>query len=196
MVLCREVQEDFLGVKPTLLFLTSSSSLPCRLSLANSCSLQTSLLLKDYRSLEPRLAILGTALRLWAREVGLDRQEEGGIPRHALDLLLIYFLQREKVLPCIHDWLKKGEVYISPEGSLNQWREGNRAGYNRNSSTVAELWLGLFRWLALDLKREGVISLVQEEERTDFKGKRLTIEVTAGCASIRLKLFLFRIPSV
>ena len=190
------MQEDFLGVKPTLLFLTSSSSLPCRLSLGNSCSLQTSLLLKDYRSLEPRLAVLGTALRLWAQEVGLDRQEEGGMPRHALDLLLVYFLQRENVLPCIHDWLKKGDVYISPEGSLKQWREGNRAGHNRNSDTVAELWLGLFRWLALDLKGEGVISLVQEEDRTDFKGKRLTIEVTAGCASIRPTLLLFRIPSV
>ena len=118
------------------------------------------------------------------------------MPRHALDLLLVYFLQREKVLPCIHDWLKKGEVYISPEGSLKQWREGNRAGHNRSSDTVAELWLGLFRWLALDLKGEGVISLVQEEDRTDFKGKRLTIEVTAGCASIRPTLLLFRIPSV
>ena len=195
-VLCREVEEDFLGVKPTLLFLTSSSLLPCRLSLGNSCSVQTSLLLRDYRSLEPRLAVLGTALRLWARELGLDRQEEGGMPRHALDLLLVYYLQREKVLPCIHDWLKKGEEYISPEGSLKQWREGNSAGNNRNSDTVAKLWLGLFRWLALDLRGEGVISVVQEEDRTDFRGKRLTIEVTAKFASICLMILVSRIPSV
>ena len=181
MVLHREVQEDFLGVKPTLLFFTSISLLSCRLSLGNSCSVQTSLLLRDYRSLEPRLAVLGTALRLWAREVGLDRQENGGMPCHALDLLLVYYLQRENILPCIHDWLKKGEVYISLKGSLKQWREeGNRARHNRRSDSVAELWLGLFRWLALDLKGEGVICVVQEEERTDFRGKRLTIEVTAN----------------
>jgi hypothetical protein len=61
---------------------------------------------------------------------------------------------------------------------------------------VAKLWLGLFRWLALDLRGEGVISVVQEEDRTDFRGKRLTIEVTAKFARICLMILVSRIPSV
>ena len=47
---------------------------------------------------------------------------------------------------------------------------------SENEASGAELWVELFRWLALGLRGEGVISVCGEDEKTDFRGRRLTIE--------------------
>ena len=150
----------------------SSAGLSCKLSLVLQSSVDTSLLLKDYFHLDSRVHLLGVALRWWARQVKVELDEEGGggLPSHALSLLLVNFLQQKTVLPCIHDWLESGvKTYNSPQELLQSWKTGNEA-------SAAELWVELFRWLALGLRGEGVITVCGEEEKTDFKGKRLTIE--------------------
>lgn len=151
---------------PVITFSTAGVSY--RLSLVLQASVDTSLLLKDYMDLDCRVHLLGVALRCWARQVKVEGG--GGLPSHALSLLLVSFLQKQAVLPCIHTWLEPGaKVYNSPREMLQAWK-------TENEVSPAELWVDLFRWLALGLRGEGVISICGEEEKTDFKGKRLTIE--------------------
>merc|ERR1719341_2824831 len=165
----KTLREAFSEV-PVITF--SSAGLSCKLSLVLQSSMDTSLLLKDYFHLDSRVHLLGVALRRWARQVKVESSEEGGggLPSHALSLLLVNFLQKQAVLPCIHDWLESGvKLYNSPWELLQSWKTENEA-------SAAELWVELFRWLALGLRGEGVITICGEEEKTDFKGKRLTIE--------------------
>jgi len=165
-----EVFEDFHGQVPAITF--SAAGLSCKLSHVLQSSVDTSLLLKDYLHLDSRVQLLGVGLRCWAREVKVESCEEGGggLPSHALSLLLVSFLQKQAVLPIIHAWLESGvKLYSSPQEMLQAWKTGNEV-------SAAELWVELFRWLALGLRGEGVISICGEDEKTDFKGKRLTIE--------------------
>ena len=147
----------------------SAAGLFCKLSFVLQSSVDTSLLLKDYLHLDSRVQLLGVALRCWARQVKVETGEEGGggLPSHALSLLLVNFLQKQAVLPIIHTAGVK--LYSSPHEMLQAWKTGNKV-------SAAGLWVELFRWLALGLRGEGVISICGEEEKTDFKGKRLTIE--------------------
>ena len=135
----------------------------CRLSLSLQSSMDTSFLLKDYFQLDPRVRLLGAAFRFWARQVKVEGS--GGLPPHAISLLLVSFLQKQAVLPVI----PAIQPYNSPQEMLLTWKSLNKA-------SAAELWVELFRWLALGLRGEGVITICGEEEKTDFKGKRLTIE--------------------
>jgi len=165
-----EVFEDFHGQAPAITF--SADGLCCKLSYVLQSSVDTSLLLKDYLHLDSRVQLLGVALRCWGRQVKVETGEEGGggLPSHALSLLLVNFLQKQAVLPIIHTWLEPGvKLYNSPHEMLRSWKTGNEV-------SAAELWVELFRWLALGLRGEGVISICGDEEKTDFKGKRLTIE--------------------
>ena len=71
----------------------------CRLSLSLQSSMDTSFLLKDYFQLDPRVRLLGAAFRFWARQVKVEGS--GGLPPHAISLLLVSFLQKQAVLPVI-----------------------------------------------------------------------------------------------
>jgi hypothetical protein len=156
------------------MLLFEASGLACRLSCGNGAAVETGLLLRDYLSLDGRARCLGTALRLWGRRVGADRPAEGTLPPHALPVLLVHFLQRERVLPLCHELLPPGRgprpYSGAPAGLLADWHSGS-------SVPAAQLWVALFRWLALGLRKEGVVSIHQETRKTNFKGKRLTVEV-------------------
>jgi len=163
--------EDFHNQVPAITF--STARLRCNLVFVSSQpSTDTSLLLRDYLRLDSRVHLLGVALRYWALQSKVEslRDGSGGLPTYALDLLLVSFLQKQAVLPCIHNWLQPGsKVYSSPTQMLTTWKSENEA-------SGAELWVELFRWLALGLRGEGVISVCGEDEKTDFRGRRLTIE--------------------
>jgi len=106
----REVSHDFGSKIPMVTF--TLAGLRCELSLGNRMPRQTSALLRDYFSLDPRVATLSAAVRLWARLCKLDRQAEGTLPAHAFAVMLVFFLQQQTkpVLPVIHDFLPNRTV--------------------------------------------------------------------------------------
>jgi DNA polymerase sigma len=107
------VREDFTAKIPKIQFLLNG--LECEVSLNNHMAYHTSLLLRDYMSLDPRVHTLAVAVRFWAKTCLLDRQAVGTMPPHAFAIMLVYFLQQEAkpVLPCIHGYLKNqdGDSY-------------------------------------------------------------------------------------
>lgn len=86
--------------------------LDCELSLNNHSAYQSSVLLRDYMSLDPRVHTLATAVRYWAKLCHIDRQAEGTLPGHCFSVMLIFFLQQERfpVLPCLHDGFDKKDI--------------------------------------------------------------------------------------
>lgn len=157
------VVENFEAPAPTLRFNASptnaklqewTSCIPCELSLGNGSALRTGKLLRKLLELDSRVGTLAAGVKFWAKQAGLEELQE--LPRHTMVILLMYFLQLQGVLPSCP----------LPEEGL-KWTSSN-------SDSSAQLWVNFFKWLALEIGEEGVISLGQE--KTGFKGKRLAVE--------------------
>jgi len=172
-----EVMDEFTAKIPTIKF-TTTSNLACELSLNNHHAYQTSRLLKDYWSLDPRVRTVGLAFRYWASLVRLDRQAEGTLPPHTFAILLVYFLQQQTkpVVPCIHEYLDPTieDVYIPPAESLASWR-------TQNKMSPAELWIELFAFLSIGFKSAELVVSIRKSgmltnEEKQWKTKRLSVE--------------------
>jgi len=172
-----EVADEFTAKIPTIKFLTTTG-LACELSLNNHHAYQTSSLMKDYWTLDPRVRTVGVAFRYWASLVRLDRQAEGTLPPHTFAILLVYFLQQQTkpVLPCIHEYLDPGneDLYISPIESLAGWR-------TQNKMSPAELWIELFAFLSIGFKSVELVVSIRKSgmltnEEKQWKTKRLAVE--------------------
>ena len=155
--------ENFKAPAPTLRFNASPrngksqqwvSCIPCELSLGNGSALRTGELLRKLLGLDRRVKTLAAGVKFWAKQAGVEELES--LPRHAVVILLIYFLQLQGVLPFCP---------LSEEGQ--KWSSSN-------SDCSAQLWVNFFKWLALEIRDEGVITLMQE--KPNFKGKRLVVE--------------------
>jgi len=155
--------ENFKAPAPTLRFNASPrhgnsqewvSCIPCELSLGNGSALRTGELLRKLLGLDSRVKTLAAGVKFWAKQAGVEELEE--LPRHTMVILLIYFLQLQGVLPFCP---------LTEEGQ--NWSSSN-------SDSTAQLWVNFFKWLALEVMYEGVITL--RREKPNFKGKRLVVE--------------------
>ncbi|KAF4533213.1 hypothetical protein B566_EDAN011851 [Ephemera danica] len=137
----------------------------CVLSLNSHEAHKTSELLASYQPLDPRVKILGTCFRFWAKMCKIDDHLMGLLPAYSYNLLLIYFLQQVQppVLPVLKD--------SNPELS---WT-------STNTMATGELWVKLFRFYAVDYPNsENVICIRSKEpvKRIDkhWTGKKIAIE--------------------
>ncbi|XP_059090184.1 terminal uridylyltransferase 7-like [Tigriopus californicus] len=172
----QNVTKNFTCKMPSIQFVMDGFT--CELSCNNHMAVQTSMLMRDYWSLDPRVRTLATAVRHWAQICQIDRQAEGTLPAHAFSILLVFFLQQETkpVLPCIHDFLEARDVdaYTSPEDELRAWK-------TRNSKTVAELLIEFFEFFALGFKMSEIVVSIRfiggiSKEDKQWRGKKLSIE--------------------
>lgn len=69
---------------------------------------KTTVLLQQYRMIDPRFAVLTVAFRTFARICHLDKPELGSLPAHAFTLMVLHYMQQDKVLPALHE-LKASE---------------------------------------------------------------------------------------
>lgn len=63
----------------------------------------TSILLNQYRLIDPRFTVLTIAFRTFARICHLDKPDLGSLPAHAFTLMVLHYMQQENVLPVLHE---------------------------------------------------------------------------------------------
>lgn len=111
------VTEDILGakVRVPILKLRYAGRLGLQevdLSVNNCQALANTRLLRKYSSINRRVAELGVAVKIWAKEKNICGASNRFLSSYALSLMAIYFLQVTAELPC----LKPGKI------SLQQWQ--------------------------------------------------------------------------
>ncbi|XP_076309141.1 terminal uridylyltransferase 7-like [Tachypleus tridentatus] len=155
-----QVASDFTSKIPRITFIENKTGLFCNISLYNDSAYQTSQLLADYCSIDPRVKILGVVIRKWAKICEIDDASKGTLPAHSFPLMLIYYLQQCKppVLPVLHELCmqkpgkvsSESETYLQPSKMADVWT-------CHNKQSIGELWVNLLRFYSFPM--EHVISI-------------------------------------
>ncbi|XP_054163353.1 terminal uridylyltransferase 4-like [Oppia nitens] len=158
---------------PKVHFRDKTHRFEVELSITVEKSYRSSKLLQQYCHIDNRVAVLGVALREWARMYRFDDQENGLWPAFAFPILVIHFLQRcsPPVVPCLHEIMqnssntKPTEVQNMSHSSKQEFNEDNDAveeEFNLNAlkwtktnhKSVGQLWLEMFRYYTSEFDSE------------------------------------------
>lgn len=99
----RYINDDLNCRTPVINFIHEQSGVSFAMVVESENAFKTSILLQQYRLIDPRFAVLTVAFRTFARICRLDQPDLGSLPAHAFTLMVLYYMQRDRVLPVLHE---------------------------------------------------------------------------------------------
>lgn len=171
---------------PIVKFACKESGLEGDISLYNTLAIANTEMLEMYSRLDPRVQILGFALKYFAKVLGICDASRGSLSSYAYILMVIFFLQQRDppVIPVLQELHGEKKPYQMIE-DWNVWyfKDFDKVpeiwpGYGKNTETAAELWLGLLSFYAYDFDwQEYVISIRQKALLTRFRKLWITNQI-------------------
>ena len=98
----RYINDDLNCRTPVIHFQHDRTGVTFAMVVESENAYKTSVLLQQYRLIDPRFAVLTVAFRTFARICRLDQPELGSLPAHAFTLMVLFYMQQERVLPVLH----------------------------------------------------------------------------------------------
>ncbi|CAL1267375.1 unnamed protein product [Larinioides sclopetarius] len=164
---------------PIVKFSWRSTGLEGDISLYNTLALVNTEMLEAYTKIDPRVQVLGYALKHLAKVLGICDASRGSLSSYAYILLVIYFLQQRPtpVIPVLQELYEDGEKPLEMVENWNVYffRDLDRLkdvwpDYGKNKERIGELWLGLLSFYTCDFNwKEYVISIRQKKPLLRFK---------------------------
>lgn len=173
---------------PIVKFKLKNSNLEGDISLYNTLAQHNTKLLKMYTKIDSRVAILGYALKVFAKVCEIGDASKGSLSSYAYILMLLHYLQQcdPPVIPVLQE-LHEGEKPVTMVDGWNAWfyddfdnLKNTWKHYGQNKLSVAELWIGLFIFYTEKFNLQMVVTIRQHSPLTRFEklwnGKCLAIE--------------------
>ncbi|BFY99838.1 hypothetical protein BsWGS_02878 [Bradybaena similaris] len=175
---------------PIVKFTVRGSGLEGDISLYNILAQHNTRLLLCYSEIDPRVKILGCAIKYFAKVSDIGDASRGSLSSYAYILMMIYYLQQVSppvvpVLQELYDGKQKPQVMVE---DCDVWFMDDLHKLNtlwlekgKNKMTVAELWIGFLRFYVEEFNcKEIVVSIRQKELVTRFdklwNGESIAIE--------------------
>ncbi|CAE7421810.1 TUT4 [Symbiodinium sp. CCMP2592] len=140
------------------------------LSFGNILPLLNTRLLRTYAMLEPRVPLLTTAVKRWAKGQGLAKTWDRFISSYAWTLMVIYFLQISGKLPSLHALRQTpsthaafNDQFATPDEAVVSWEE-ERVQPLRGAG---DLLRGFFRFYAEDFDWQSEVVSVRMGSRNN-----------------------------
>ncbi|KAG8264853.1 hypothetical protein J6590_004886 [Homalodisca vitripennis] len=159
---CTDVRRILLARVPIVKYRQEFTDMECDLSLTNMTAVYMSELLYTLGAADWRLQPLAFTVRRWAAEVGLTNRTPGRwITNFSLTLLVIFYLQRAKVLPSLDTLRKlagKSDRRVTEDGvNCSFLRDITQLSPSNNTSSLESLLLGFFEYYAaFDFATQGI----------------------------------------
>lgn len=173
---------------PIVKFKLKNSNLEGDISLYNTLAQHNTKLLKMYTQIDDRVAILGYALKVFAKVCEIGDASKGSLSSYAYILMLLHYLQQcdPPVIPVLQE-LHEDEKPVTMVDGWNAWfyddfdnLKNTWKHYGQNKLSVAELWIGLFIFYTEKFDLQMVVTIRQHSPLTRFEklwnGKCLAIE--------------------
>ncbi|KAH3697170.1 hypothetical protein DPMN_084659, partial [Dreissena polymorpha] len=176
---------------PIVKFKHRRSQLEGDISLYNILAIQNTSLLCTYARMDPRVQMLGYAIKVFAKVCDIGDASRGSLSSYAYMLMMIHYLQHTKppVIPVLQELRLPGNP--NPEFMVEGWNawffddlkklHSVWPDFDKNTDTVGALWEGFFRYFLEEFNFDDqVVTIRQFERLTKFEklwnGKCLAIE--------------------
>ncbi|KAL3870042.1 hypothetical protein ACJMK2_042659 [Sinanodonta woodiana] len=174
---------------PIVKFIHRASKLEGDISLYNLLGQFNTKLLSAYCSIDPRVKMLGYAIKVFAKVCDIGDASKGSLSSYAYILMVIHYLQQCKppVIPVLQE-LPGGQGSEIIVDGWNTWFFDDIKRlrkvwphYGKNQQSVGELWFGMFRYYTEEFSlKDHVVSIRQLKPLTKFEklwnGKCIAIE--------------------
>lgn len=162
---CSRVKRISQARVPIVKYSQDFVGLECDLAISNETAVIMSELLYIFGHFDYRVRPLVFAVKMWAREINLTNNTPGRwITNFSLTLLVLFYLQQEKIIPAIQTLVKQAnnnDVRITNEGiNCTFLRDVSKLSrIVQSDKTLDELLLGFFNYYALFDFQMNAISL-------------------------------------
>lgn len=156
----KDVHKEFRKKIPQIEFVDAETNLTCNICIDNGTVSGFTKLLCAYAKMDPRVRILGTVFRYWAKICEVDQQDQGTLPSFCYILMVIYFLQQQNppVLPVIEE--------------DSDWCSSNNA-------SIGELWISLFRYYSIEYQCGEDVVCIRKSEKISCEDKNWGTKILA-----------------
>lgn len=89
----------------------------CDISINNLLPVFNTRLLKSYAEVDPRVVELTHNLKLWARQQGVHGASKGHLSSYAYTLLVIFYMQARRALPCLQQGASESPTWYGERGT-------------------------------------------------------------------------------
>ncbi|CAG5136876.1 unnamed protein product, partial [Candidula unifasciata] len=175
---------------PIVKFVVRNLGLEGDISLYNILAQHNTRLLLCYSQIDPRVQILGYAIKHFAKVCDIGDASRGSLSSYAYILMMIYYLQQVSppVLPVLQELYESKEKPQLIVEECDVWFMDDLKKLNtlwsdkgKNKMSPAELWIGFLRFYVEEFNcKEIVVSIRQKEPVTRFdklwNGENIAIE--------------------
>lgn len=163
---------------PIVKFTIRGNELEGDISLYNTLAQQNTKLLYCYSMIDPRVRVLGYAIKTFAKVCDIGDASRGSLSSYAYILMMLYYLQQVEppVIPVLQELHngKKPELIVE---DCDAWFMEDISQlpviwpqHGKNKMSVAELWLGFLRFYVEEFNyKEFVVSIRQKALLTRFE---------------------------
>lgn len=151
---CSRVKRISQARVPIVKYSQDFVGLECDLAVSNETAVNMSELLYIFGNFDHRVRPLVFTVKMWAREINLTNEIPGRwITNFSLTLLVLFYLQQEKIIPDIQTLVKQAEnndFRMTDEGiNCTFLRDVSKLPRNnKNTKTLDQLLLGFFEYYA------------------------------------------------
>ncbi|VVC43397.1 PAP/25A-associated [Cinara cedri] len=162
---CSRIKRISQARVPIVKYFQDFVGLECDLAISNETAVNMSELLYIFGNFDQRVRPLVFTVKMWAREINLTNDTPGKwITNFSLTLLVLFYLQQEKIIPAIDILVKEAnnnDLRITNEGiNCTFLRDVSKLSRTvQNEKTLDQLLLGFFDYYALFDFQMNAISL-------------------------------------
>ncbi|BFZ16873.1 hypothetical protein BsWGS_19912 [Bradybaena similaris] len=163
---------------PIVKFTVKKTGLEGDISFYNTLALENTKLLMCYNKIDPRVNILGYAVKTFAKVCDIGDASRGSLSSYAYILMMLYYLQQVQppVIPVLQELYKGDQKPQNLVEGWDVWFLDNLSQLDelwpekgKNTMSVAELWLGFLCFYVEEFKyKEHVVSIRQKQPLTRF----------------------------
>lgn len=176
----RFVEVELIQAKvPLLKFKDRVTGVHVDLNIHNTVGIRNTRLLKAYAECDPRVAKLVLAVKLWARENGINSAHHGTLASYSLTLMVIQYLQETNppVVPC-YQGLAPFRFNTTDDFKTYTLHEDWPVFHSNNKMSLGQLFVGFLKYYVEEFNHQrSVVSIrsghpISKETARSFKSPK------------------------